>query len=98
MSSLRRGGLKMKHRDRFAAFVVVLAAFALGSGALPIVGGAAARLAAAAPTGHFKLFRVPTAGSEPRHITDGPDGNLWFTESNSNVSQIGRIDAAGNVT
>ena len=25
-------------------------------------------------------FPVPTAGSAPRDITTGPDGNLWFTE------------------
>ena len=88
----------MKRRNRSAAFVLVLVAFTLWSRALPIVGGTAARLTAAAPTGHFKLFRVPTANSAPRHITLGPDGNMWFTESDINVSQIGRIDAAGNVT
>ena len=32
------------------------------------------------------------------HITLGADGNLWFTESNIDVSQIARIDASGNIT
>ena len=58
----------------------------------------AVRLAAAAPTGHFKVFRTPTANSQPRHITAGSDGNMWFTESNINAATIGRVDAAGNVT
>jgi virginiamycin B lyase len=81
----------MKHIDRFVAAAVVLAA--LVSAAI-----LERRTYAAAPTGHFKSFRIPTSGSDPSHITAGPDGNMWFTESNDNVSQIGRIDAAGNVT
>ena len=74
----------MKHKNRLVALVIVLIASVL--------------LAAAAPAGRFKLFRVPTNGSDPRKITSGSDGNMWFTESNINVSQIGRIDAAGNIT
>jgi uncharacterized repeat protein (TIGR01451 family) len=35
-------------------------------------------------------FPVPTANSAPLGITAGPDGNLWFTESNS--SKIGQIN------
>ncbi len=46
--------------------------------------------------GDFKSFRIPTANSLPRHITLGPDGNMWFTESASNV--IGRVDPRGNIT
>jgi len=92
----------MKHTDRFVAVVIVFAALVYGS--TPDYTGPAY---AAAPTGHFKVFRVPTAGVQPRHITAGPDGNvwfadgnMWFTESdqNANVAKIGRIDAAGNVT
>ena len=37
-----------------------------------------------------------TAGGEPLGITAGPDGNLWFTESNGN--RIGRITTAGVIT
>ena len=37
-----------------------------------------------------------TAGSQPRGITAGPDGNVWFTEENGN--RIGRITPAGVVT
>src|SRR5215472_9325505 len=41
-------------------------------------------------------FPVPTAGSGVTYIAPGPDGNLWFTESN--ISKIGRITTAGAVT
>jgi virginiamycin B lyase len=45
-----------------------------------------------------KSFPIPTANSHPRHITLGADGNMWFTESDLDVSQIGRIDPQGNIT
>ena len=38
-------------------------------------------------------FPVPTGGSRPYTIVAGPDGALWFTESNGN--KIGRITTAG---
>jgi streptogramin lyase len=41
-------------------------------------------------------FPIPTANSLPTGIALGPDGNLWFTETNAN--QIGRITPAGVVT
>ncbi len=41
-------------------------------------------------------FPVPTAQSRPYTIVPGPDGNLWFTESNGN--KIGRITPAGVIT
>lgn len=50
----------------------------------------------AGPT--FKSFRIPTDNSQPRHMVLGSDCNMWFTESELNVSQIGRIDAQGNIT
>jgi uncharacterized repeat protein (TIGR01451 family) len=37
-----------------------------------------------------------TAGSEPVGITQGADGNLWFTEFNNNA--LGRITPSGAVT
>ena len=39
---------------------------------------------------------MPTPESTPKDITSGPDGNLWFTESNSN--KIGRITPSGVFT
>jgi virginiamycin B lyase len=41
-------------------------------------------------------FTVPSASSFPVGITSGPDGNLWFIESN--VNTIGRITPAGDTT
>jgi streptogramin lyase len=41
-------------------------------------------------------FPITTANSDPQGITAGPDGNLWFTETQAN--QIGRITPDGVVT
>jgi virginiamycin B lyase len=41
-------------------------------------------------------FPVPTAASRPYTIVAGPDGNLWFTESDGN--RIGRITPSGVIT
>jgi virginiamycin B lyase len=56
--------------------------------------------AAAAPVGMLKQFKVPTANSQPRAITNGSDGNRWFTESDLNVNfaKIARITPAGAIT
>jgi len=58
--------------------------------------------AQAAPTGGLKQFRVPTANSDPKHITLGSDGNFWFTESfvRSQLEghNIGRITPNGDIT
>jgi hypothetical protein len=40
-------------------------------------------------TGAITEFPFPTAGSWPYYITEGPDGNLWFTTELANV--IGMI-------
>ena len=69
-----------------------------------LVGGLALLLgsaAIAAPVGALKQFKVPTANSEPRAITNGSDGNRWFTEGTSFTNappQIARITPAGAVT
>jgi streptogramin lyase len=44
----------------------------------------------------FTEYPIPTGGGRPYGITKGPDGNLWFTEFNSN--KIGRITPAGMIT
>src|SRR5438128_2358664 len=49
-----------------------------------------------AKVGTITEFPVPTSSSHPAGITAGPDGNLWFTESNAN--QIGRITTSGGFT
>ncbi|HEX6478082.1 MAG TPA: hypothetical protein VF043_04490 [Ktedonobacteraceae bacterium] len=44
---------------------------------------------ALALSGKISEFAVPTANSFPIGITAGPDGNMWFTESDGN--QIGQL-------
>jgi streptogramin lyase len=69
-----------------------------------VAGGLALSLgsgAVAAPVGALKQFRVPTANSEPRAITNGSDGNRWFTEGTEFTNappKIARITAAGDIT
>lgn len=57
--------------------------------------------AVAAPTARLKQFRVPTANSQPRDITNGADGNRWFTEGTEFTgapAKIGRVTPAGDIT
>ena len=69
-----------------------------------LAGGLALSLAGAAvaaPVGALKQFKVPTANSQPRAITNGSDGNRWFTEGTEFTSapaKIARITPAGDVT
>ncbi|KGN30742.1 hypothetical protein N802_05925 [Knoellia sinensis KCTC 19936] len=55
---------------------------------------------AAPATRVLKQFKVPTANSLPRAITNGSDGNRWFTESDNNVNfaKIARITPSGAIT
>jgi streptogramin lyase len=46
------------------------------------------------PAAVISDFPIPSANSLPTGITRGPDGNLWFTESNA----IGRITPTGVIT
>jgi streptogramin lyase len=41
-------------------------------------------------------FNLSTVGGDPKSITLGPDGNLWFVEQGANV--IGRITPAGTIS
>jgi streptogramin lyase len=57
--------------------------------------------AVAAPIGALKQFKVPTADSEPRAISNGSDGNRWFTEGTEFTAapaKIARITPAGSIT
>ena len=62
-----------------------------------------ASVAQAAPIGTLKQFRIPTANGNPKGITQGSDGNFWFTESHVNPPQsdnhhVGRITPGGAIT
>jgi streptogramin lyase len=52
--------------------------------------------AGTASIGGVMQFSIPTANSSPSGMTSGPDGNLWFTESDGN--KIARMTVAGAVT
>ena len=57
--------------------------------------------AQAAPVGALKQYKVPTANSEPRAITNGDDGNRWFTLGTTFTNAppaIARVTPAGAVT
>jgi streptogramin lyase len=69
-----------------------------------LAGGLALSLgtaAVAAPVGALKQFKVPTPNSQPRAITNGSDGNRWFTEGTEFTNappKIARITPAGDIT
>ena len=88
----------MRHQKRIIAFAVVVAASACDRNVPTAAHEITAPAFAAGPTSHLKSFRIPTDNSNPRHITLGSDGNMWFTESQIDVSQIGRVDSRGNIT
>jgi virginiamycin B lyase len=95
MSMTSREGTILKRSSDLRLYVL---AFALAAG-FAIVLGAMLSAAQAAPFASFKQFRVPTDNSQPRSITNGSDGNRWFTLGTEFVpSQIGRITPAGEIT
>ena len=85
-------------RHRFIALAVVLIASACertAPTAAPVE-GTPPMLAMSA--GQFRSFRIPSDNSQPRHITLGSDGNMWFTESRFDFGRIGRVDSKGKIT
>jgi len=88
----------MNHRAQLVILTVVFTASACERAAPPTAVPDRPDLAAATAAGQFRSFKIPTANSQPRHIALGSDGNMWFTESNINVNQIGRVDAKGKIT
>src|ERR1700676_4827313 len=67
----------------------------IGLGVSLAFAGASA-MSAHAATGDVTEFNVPTANSAPNGIDKGPDGNVWFTEFNSN--KVGKITPGGVIT
>ncbi len=57
---------------------------------------AATALSTAATAQSISRYTTPTASSYPVSITAGPDGNLWFVESQANA--VGRITPQGTFT
>jgi streptogramin lyase len=48
------------------------------------------------PAGLATAFPLPTANAGVEAVTNGPDGNVWFTEFNT--AKIGKITPAGKIT
>lgn len=65
---------------------------------LCFVAAASSSLKLLAQTPVFTEYSIPTANSMPLYIATGSDGALWFTESNTNPAQIGRITTSGVIT
>ena len=63
--------------------------------AIPLVAPGPAT-AGSQPQATVTEFQLPHAGSRPYTIVTGPDGNLWFTESDRGT--IGRITPSGTIT
>ncbi|MBV9148635.1 MAG: hypothetical protein JO024_02130 [Candidatus Eremiobacteraeota bacterium] len=49
-------------------------------------------------SGAITEYPVPTPLSAPFIITPGPDGNVWFVESDPQHSQVGRVTPNGTIT
>jgi streptogramin lyase len=105
-ASGERGVLLRRERSHALRLFAMVLALAAG---LAIALGATLSDAQAARLFKFTQYRVPTADSEPRHITVGSDGNLWFTEGSEFFTpdpemggtfhnQIGRITPSGEIT
>src|SRR5215213_5900985 len=92
-----RWRFRMKYPERLAAFALATLMLSACDGA-PLPPTAADIAPSLGKAGSFKNFRIPTDNSQPRQIVLGSDGAMWFTESEFNVSQIGRIDLQGNIT
>jgi len=49
-------------------------------------------------SGTILEYPTPTANSGPFAIVQGPDGNMWFTESNTGTNKVAKITPAGVIT
>jgi streptogramin lyase len=86
-------GRVRRWRLRLGAVGLVLAAGA--AGAAPAASARPSAVPRATPP-TVKYFFIHTGSANPRTITPGPDGNLWFTEADGN--HIGRVSPAGVIT
>ena len=83
---------------RIRRLAIVLATATMLTAGLALSLGSAAL---AAPVGTLKQYRLPTADSDPRYITNGSDGNRWFTESSEftdSPATVGRVTPTGAIT
>jgi streptogramin lyase len=85
---------------RLACVAVALALSATPALAAKCANGVCAQDAAAGLGGAFSGFPLSPGSRAGQGITTGPDGNVWFVETNSNsfaISKIGRITPSGTI-
>ena len=79
-----------------ASLLLCLLVAACGGGGSS--GSVPAPAATTPPPGTISEYTVPTSNADVTNITVGPDGNLWFLESLSSGSKIGKITTGGAIT
>ncbi len=77
-----------------SALVLALAACNGGSSSPPGFSTGVGR----PPSGTIVEYAIPTANAGPFALTLGPDGNIWFTESNTGTNKVANITPAGVIT
>lgn len=53
---------------------------------------------ACASFGTVSEYRLPGGSVLSYYVTPGPDGNVWFTETQANTNKVGKITPAGDIT
>lgn len=71
--------------------------FTEGGDSFGVSGVYGGQIAKIAPNGVVTEYQIPSTNAEPRTITAGPDGNLWFTESTLHGGAVGRITPNGEI-
>jgi streptogramin lyase len=96
-ASLHSSIARPRRRHLRLALTSLLVVSAVALGTPP--GGAtepASSRSAVSESGRITYFFVPSFDSRPFRITPGPDGNLWFT--NTDADMIGKITTSGVIT
>ena len=75
-----------------SAIVLALAACTGGTSGTPTP------VATRPPSGTIVEYPIPTANAGPFAIVQGPDGNMWFTESNTGTNKVAKITPTGVIT
>src|ERR1700730_7248492 len=86
---------RQTRRRRTAGWPARLSCMVSGALAIVLLGPVTAGAALGATVSEFA---VPTAASGPSGIAAGPDGALWFTESQPGTNKIGRVTTSGHMS
>lgn len=78
----------------YVALALTLTACSTGSSGVNVINPPPTR----PPSGTILEYALPTANAGAYGITQGPDGNIWFTEANTGTNKVGKITPAGAIT